>query len=78
MRLVHHQHDFGRLDDCRDLITYFYAQVLHALASDDTLNKIFTYTNRHLCCDDSQNNGFYFASQLITRRYLHAGIVLTA
>jgi hypothetical protein len=65
--LVRHQHYLGRLDDCRDLVSYFDAQVLNALASDDTLDKILAHANRYLRCDDAQSNALYFASQLVTR-----------
>jgi putative acetyltransferase len=70
-RLVDHEHDFGRLDDCGDLVSYLDAEILYTLPGDDALDKIFTHADRHFGSNYSKNNRLYLASQLITRRYFH-------
>jgi len=70
--LIHHQHDLGGFDHCRDLISHFDSQVLDALPGDDALDEIFTHPNSYLGGHHSQNNRLDLASQLITRGYLHA------
>jgi putative acetyltransferase len=70
-RLVDHEHDFGRLDDCGDVVSYLDAEILYALPGNDALDKIFTHADRHLGSNYSKNNRLYLASQLITRRYFH-------
>jgi putative acetyltransferase len=70
-KLVDHEHDFGGLDDCGDLVSHLDAEILYALPGDDALDEIFTHADRHLGSNYSKNNCFYLASQLITRRYFH-------
>ena len=69
--LIDHKHDFGRLDDCRDLVSHLDAEILYALPGDHALDEIFTHADRHLGSNYSKDNRLYLASQLITRRYFH-------
>jgi putative acetyltransferase len=69
--LVDHEHDFGRLDDCGDVVSNLDAEILYALPGDDAFDEIFTHADRHFGCNYSKNNGLYLAPQLITRRYFH-------